>query len=301
MAVGYRVGEPQETNAKKLIEFEVVESGNVPMLDYLAAALNCEPTLESIKNAIDRQFGADAIGMWLCDSPEWAVERYGPGEAYSVDIPEDAIVGTDLGSDGKLWIWRKEETPKASPVTVFVEIRMLKGVPAIIGSDLKVYGPFTAGKVYALPKANARAFLKMKAAVATRKEAEKPTLKEMFKGEVLDPYIEAARVRPLVETDEEKVITQTVENCEYWASNICKRETLEKYCIEKRGVPNPGEILDDLIRRGVVYTPKPGYVGLTEPEKYGLPPIERAPDVEAMKKRLLERIKVAKEGVAEEK
>ncbi len=110
--IGYRVGEPQETNAKKLIEFEVVESGNVPMLDDLAKALKCQPTLESINWAIDDQFGADAIGMWLCDSPEWAEKRYGPGEAYSVEIPSDAILTTDLGEDGKLWIWGKE--PRAA-------------------------------------------------------------------------------------------------------------------------------------------------------------------------------------------
>ena len=105
--VGYRVGEPQETNAKKLIEFEVIESGNVHMLKYLAEALHCAPTLEAIKTAIDSQFGADAVGMWLCDSREWAEKRYGPGEAYSVEVPSDAIVGTDLGPDGKLWIWGK--------------------------------------------------------------------------------------------------------------------------------------------------------------------------------------------------
>lgn len=588
--VGYRVGEPQETDAKKLIEFEVVESGNVPMLDDLAAALNCEPTLESIKTAIDRQFGADAIGMWLCDSPEWAEKRYGPGEAYEVRIPVDAMVGTDLGPDGKLWIWSQHsiikrsessetlklyhgtskqaaekilaegfrlpeessdffygrglyfkktirgarmygavvleveidvdpvEVPKMEAIgtfeqwakvecqelgnedccrlgdecfkrytkfaeeerqnrlregsrviadatqvvifsedmiralkpkrvireqkdlgplvpeespgftatlssdewrvlkrvceeqlatkhlpakargwnlrglarmafpewgwkegklyrvmsnlgnkgcvwvhtvkgevggftysptakgwrtyfkymratelpvgepeeeeaktpwqeifepekvkkevvtplappgvgvepTVFVEIKMLKDAPAIVGADMKVYGPFKKGKVYAVPKDNARAFLKVKIAVATRKEAEKPTLKELFKGEVLEPYIEAAKVKPLGErlyevpgkgymgsftaaSDEEAVIKQIVHNSRHWDSHICKRETLEKYCREK-GIEDPAAILGDLIRRGVVYVPREGYIGLTEPEKYGLPPITK--------------------------
>jgi len=212
MAIGYRVGEPEETNAKKLIEFEVVESGNVPMLDYLAAALKCQPTLESINRALDDQFGSDAIGMWLCDSSEWATKRYGPGEAYPVEIPEDAIVGVDLGVDGKLWIWRKKpliskeeggdylwtQKGRATPgSTVFVEIRMLKDVPAIVGPDMKTYGSFTTGRVYAVPKENARIFLKLGLAVATREEAKKPTLKELFKGEVLNGYVEAARVRPL--------------------------------------------------------------------------------------------------------
>lgn len=90
--------------------------------------------------------------------------------------------------------------------TVFVEIHMLKDAPAIIGSDMNVYGPFIKGRVYAIPKENARIFIKTKIAVATRKEAEKPTLKEMFKGEVLTPYIEAALVKSLIEpsVNEEK-------------------------------------------------------------------------------------------------
>jgi len=90
--------------------------------------------------------------------------------------------------------------------TVFVEIRMLKEVPAIIGSDLNTYGPFFKDRVYALPKENARLFIKQGLAVATRKEAEKPTLKEMFKGEVLDGYVESALVKPLAEppVNEEK-------------------------------------------------------------------------------------------------
>ena len=83
--------------------------------------------------------------------------------------------------------------------TVFVEILMLKDAPAIIGSDLNTYGPFFKDRVYAIPKENARLFIKQGVAVATRKEAEKPTLKEMFKGEVLTPYIEAAVTRPLFE------------------------------------------------------------------------------------------------------
>jgi hypothetical protein len=70
-----------------------------------------------------------------------------------------------------------------------------------------------------------------------------------------------------------KIIEQIMENCKYWQSNICKRDTMEKYAKEKRGVPDPTAIVDQLIRRGVLYTPKPGYIGFTEPEKYGLPPI----------------------------
>lgn len=73
------------------------------------------------------------------------------------------------------------------------------------------------------------------------------------------------------ETDEDLVIKQIVHNCNYWSSQMCKRETLEKYCLEK-GVEDPAEVIDELTRRGIVYAPKRGYVGFTEPEKQGLKP-----------------------------
>ena len=82
--------------------------------------------------------------------------------------------------------------------TVFVEVRFLKDTPAIIGSDFKTYGPFKKGDVAALPKANASILIKMGAAEKRYALPKKPPLKKIFKGEVLIPYIEAARVKPLV-------------------------------------------------------------------------------------------------------
>jgi len=109
--IGYRVGEPQKTDAKKLIEFEVVELGNKHLLVDIGKALGVAPNLESIVKAINDRFG-EAEAMWLCDTPEWAEKRYGPGEAYVVQISEEAIIGSDLGPDGKLWIWRKTINPR---------------------------------------------------------------------------------------------------------------------------------------------------------------------------------------------
>lgn len=70
--------------------------------------------------------------------------------------------------------------------------------------------------------------------------------------------------------DEKEVIDQAIENCRFWGSTLCKRSTLEKYCREERDVEDPGKVIYTLIERGVLYTPKPGYVGFTEPEKWGL-------------------------------
>lgn len=86
--------------------------------------------------------------------------------------------------------------------TVFVEVRFLKDVPAILGPDMKTYGPFKKGDIAALPKENASIFIKM--GIAERRYAlpKKPTLKELMKGEVLKPYLERARVKPLVEEED---------------------------------------------------------------------------------------------------
>ena len=64
-------------------------------------------------------------------------------------------------------------------------------------TDMRVYGPFVKDRVYAIPKENARSFLKLGLAVATRREAEKPTLKQMFQGEVLNGYVEATKIKQL--------------------------------------------------------------------------------------------------------
>lgn len=69
-----------------------------------------------------------------------------------------------------------------------------------------------------------------------------------------------------VASDEELVIRQTVHNCNYWRSRMCKRETMEKYCREK-GLQDPTAIVDKLIREGILYEPKKGYIALTRAKK----------------------------------
>ena len=234
---------------------------------------------------------------------------------------------------------------------VFKEVRFLKDVPSFVGADMYVYGPFKKGRKYALPVANANLLIKQGVAVDVRVLPKKPTLKELFKGEVLTGYVEAGRVKPLTEfmveekereemeakepfvtgrrykygcpfcrdsyndmfflkqhitlqhpeeftswneefaaqitraLHEDLVIEQIVENCKFWKSTICKEETMLKY-VRIKGVENAKEILDDLVRRGIAYRPRPGYVGLTEPEKYGLvegePLKELISDVDAL-------------------
>jgi len=71
------------------------------------------------------------------------------------------------------------------------------------------------------------------------------------------------------DTDEEAVTKQLIHNCKHWGGHICKRETAEKYCQEK-GIMQVHDIINNLLRTGVLYEPKPGYVGFSEPTKHGL-------------------------------
>ena len=82
---------------------------------------------------------------------------------------------------------------------VFKEVRFLKDASSFVGGDLFVYGPFKTGRKYALPVANANLFIKQGVAVEVRVLPKQPTLKELFKGEVLTGYVEASRVKPLTE------------------------------------------------------------------------------------------------------
>ena len=82
---------------------------------------------------------------------------------------------------------------------VFKEVRFLMDAPSIVGADMNVYGPFTAGKVYALPVANANLFIKQGVAEPVREPPKRPSLKELMRGESLEGYLEAARARTLTQ------------------------------------------------------------------------------------------------------
>lgn len=92
---------------------------------------------------------------------------------------------------------------------------------------------------------------------------------QLLHPEKFDSWLEVNKAVITRQEDEDAVIQQIVENCKFWVSTICKEETMLKYARLKH-VETPELILEDLIRRGVAHRPKRGYVGLTEPEKYGL-------------------------------
>lgn len=109
---GYRVGEPQKTRAVDVLRFEVEDSGNAHMVTDAARALKLDfttATLDTVLAEIEKRFGPDAVAIWTTQDPEWASKQYGPGTVFRVEIPSDALVLSDLGSDGQLWLWRNDE------------------------------------------------------------------------------------------------------------------------------------------------------------------------------------------------
>ncbi len=55
--------------------------------------------------------------------------------------------------------------PRAKPKKKMVVVRFLQEVPAIVGADMKTYGPFKAEDIAALPVENAKALIKQEAAI----------------------------------------------------------------------------------------------------------------------------------------
>jgi hypothetical protein len=105
---GYRVGEPAETSASKVLEFEVEQLENEHILSEVSRTLNCQPSLDSIKKTVCDRFGPAAQAVWLCKNRSHAEKMYGPGNVYSVTLPSNAVKISDLGEDGQLWLYEPE-------------------------------------------------------------------------------------------------------------------------------------------------------------------------------------------------
>ena len=118
---GFRVdGEHGTFPATLVVPFEVEELGNGQILEEASKVLQCEPTLDAIKKAITDKWGPNAKALWLCDSRTDAREHYGrdlktgkrTGAISTVTLPVNAEVLSDLGSDGKLYVFSGEENWK---------------------------------------------------------------------------------------------------------------------------------------------------------------------------------------------
>jgi len=96
---------------------------------------------------------------------------------------------------------------------------------------------------------------------------KQPTLGELFRGTVLDPYIEAARTRPLTDFTTPKswiqpileyITKQTIEAG--WAS---REDVINEF--KKRGATEEQvkQVLAQLEREGTIYSPREGFLRKT--------------------------------------
>ena len=117
---GFRVGGQGTYPANLVVPFEVEELGNTHILEEARKALKCEATLEAVKKAITDKWGPQAKAIWLCESRTDAREHYGrdletgkrTGAINTVTLPTNAEVISDLGTDGKLYVFNGEENWK---------------------------------------------------------------------------------------------------------------------------------------------------------------------------------------------
>ena len=120
---GYRVGESEERRAESVVRFEVEELGNNHIISEAAEKLGCKATLADVLDAVRKGWGSNAQAVWLCDRKSDAEAEYGyagrldeagkspPDRAFRVELPENAEVISDLGTDGKLYIYSEEIKP----------------------------------------------------------------------------------------------------------------------------------------------------------------------------------------------
>lgn len=203
--VGYRCTEFRGsgvTGATDVIRFEVDELGNEHILDELREVLGLpgSATLEQSLSAIRDRFGEDSKAIWL-GTEEAVRELYceREEEPIAVEIPEDAVLISDLGYDGQLFLFpgrgkgttEGAETGEIEAETeeeirrIFEEKRRRLGVEARL--DLKIttdWGPPIIGKnVYgqAFPfERPPRVWIEVFAIDATTKEITETVCEELL-------------------------------------------------------------------------------------------------------------------------
>lgn len=106
-------------NARSVLEQEVLDQGNEDMIQEAQSALNLpvekeiqDParSLKSLIYEIESRFGPDAIAIWLgCRS--CVIQNYcEPGEEPDeYRIPDSAVVISDLGDEGQLFLMPRKD------------------------------------------------------------------------------------------------------------------------------------------------------------------------------------------------
>jgi hypothetical protein len=97
---GYRIGGPAESNAARVLTFELEELCNAHILDDLAHFLKVGGNWKTLIGAFRDRYGR-AEGVWLTRSKEAARRYYGRfgGDLIEYEYDPKMIV-SDLGDDG---------------------------------------------------------------------------------------------------------------------------------------------------------------------------------------------------------
>ena len=99
---------------------------------------------------------------WAFLHPQMSVDAFASGHVFPLDFTTEEARA--IASRIMEKVAKKPPVVAPPPPLEYVQVRFLKEVPAIVGADMKVYGPFKEGDVVELPKPNAEAFVKAEAA-----------------------------------------------------------------------------------------------------------------------------------------
>ena len=117
----------------------------------------------------------DIVGRLLDELREERLHKILENAKNGISVPEDGLTVEEqplvhtLNSSLATFREQKLETNNASPAleqTELTVVRFLQDIPEIVGTDLRIYGPYKKEDVGSLPTRNAQALIKQGAAKA---------------------------------------------------------------------------------------------------------------------------------------
>ncbi len=121
-----------------------------------------KPLIPPDKVALTRSGLLSAI-RWAFLHPQISVDAFASGRIFPLMFTTEQA--KEIAAKILEKVTKKSVPVEVPPKIEYVKIRVLKDLPAIVGVDLKTYGPFKKREVYELPKENAEALVKQGVAV----------------------------------------------------------------------------------------------------------------------------------------
>lgn len=160
---------PEKVNKEFLDRAKEVFASRVPSEDRILEVYSEVKGLYPEK-AEKRRGGLLRAIRWAFIHPESKMEHFVSGFIFPLDFTTEeakAVASKILEKVTKVKPIPLPPPPPPPPKPAppppkieYVQVRMLKEVPEIVGADMKTYGPFKAGEIVRLPKANAEALVK---------------------------------------------------------------------------------------------------------------------------------------------